>query len=203
MGTRGVAVLAGATITLGLVGYDGSSKEAKSTSAQLLNATPATSSGTAKARPRRAVENCSTRSEADFPGAFINPRNLVVGPLVLIGAGGTPEFSSGFGGQKFPLLVRNGHRLTIKLSRQTQTGAGLAYGPLPSGEVELSETHRVVRFVACRGGESSGSSADVDPVTFWSGGVLAASPRCVPLRVRIRGEPVPRHAAILLGVESC
>jgi hypothetical protein len=150
------------------------------------------------------LEDCSTRSEADFPGAFTDLSNLVVGPLVLMGAGGTPDFSSGFGGQKFPLLVRNGHRVTVGLSRQTRSGAGLAYGPLPPGEVKLNETHRVVRFIACRRGKPSGSSADGRPVTFWSGGVLARSPRCVPLRVRVDdGDPSPRHSVILLGVQSC
>lgn len=39
---------------------------------------------------RAAREGCSRRSEANFPGAFTNPRNLVVGPLALIG-GTRPE----------------------------------------------------------------------------------------------------------------
>ena len=30
---------------------------------------------------------CAKRSDADFPRAFSDPRNLVVGPLVLVGAG--------------------------------------------------------------------------------------------------------------------
>jgi hypothetical protein len=41
---------------------------------------PATTTGFGGAR-----EDCSTRSEASFPGAFTDARNLVVGPLVLIG----------------------------------------------------------------------------------------------------------------------
>jgi hypothetical protein len=153
-------------------------------------------------RSRGVVEDCSTRSEARFPGAFTNRReNLVVGPLALIGAGGSPALYRG--GNKFPLLVRAGHRVTVELSARTRRVAGLAYGPLPEGQVRLRYTHRVVTFIACRRGEHSGSSADGRPVTFWSGGVLARSPRCVPLLVWVDDEPRPRRAVIRLGVRDC
>jgi hypothetical protein len=158
-------------------------------------------------RPRGAVESCATRSEASFPRAFTNPRNLIVGPLTLIGAGGTPSAAYNSTGtevfQKFPLLVRNGHRVTVELSPRTRRAAGLAYGPLPEGETYLRDTHRVVTFMACRQGERSGSSADGRPVTFWSGSVLARSPRCVPLLVWVDAERSPRRAVIRLGVRHC
>ena len=164
------------------------------------------------------VENCSTQSGAHFPGAFTSRRNLVVGPLALIGAGGPPwpwfvSSSNGKDGfQKTPLLVGDGHRVTLELSPSTRRGAGLAYGPLPQGETHLRDTHRVVTFIACRhaspGGltgsrEGSISRADGRPVTFWSGSVLARSPRCVPLLVWVDEEPAPRHAVIPLGVHTC
>ena len=157
-------------------------------------------------RPRGVVENCATQSGADFPGAFTRPINLVVGPLALEGAAGTPQFvwdsAANVGFQKFPALVRQGHRVTVELSRQTRrAGAGLAYGPLPGGETHLRDAHRVVTFIACRSG--SGSTADGRPVTFWSGSVLARSPRCVPLLVWIDGRRTPRRAVIHLGVSSC
>jgi hypothetical protein len=158
-------------------------------------------------RPGGAVESCATQSGAQFPGAFSSPRNLVVRPLALIGAGGTPRFvwdSTGEAGfQKFPLLVRNGHRVTVELSPRTRRGAGLAYGPLPQGETHLRDTHRVVTFIACRRGQGSSSSADGRPVTFWSGGVVARSPRCVPLLVWVDDERLPRGAVIRLGVRDC
>lgn len=158
-------------------------------------------------RPRGAVENCATRSEASFPGAFTRARNLVVGPLALVGAGGTPSAVSNSTGtevfQKFPLLVRNGHRVTVELSPRTRRGAGLAYGPLPEGETYLRDTHRVVTFIACRHGQRSGSSADGRPVTFWSGSVLARLPRCVRLLVWVDAERSPRRAVIRLGVPNC
>jgi hypothetical protein len=107
------------------------------------------------------------------------------------------------GGNKFPLLVRNGHRVTVELPTRTRKFAGLAYGPLPQGEVLLRDAHRVVTFIACRRGARSGSSADGRPVTFWSGGVLVRSPRCVPLLVWIDAEPSPRRALIRFGVPGC
>jgi hypothetical protein len=154
-------------------------------------------------RPAGVVAGCAMRSEASFPGAFSNPRNLVVGSLVLIGAGGTPTFSSAFGGNKFPLLVRAGHRVTVELSTRTRKVAGLAYGPLPQGEVRLRDAHRVVTFMACGRGERSGSNADGRSVTFWSGGVLAGSPRCVPLLVWVDAARAPRRVVIRLGVRRC
>ncbi len=149
-------------------------------------------------RPHGKTSDCSTRSQARFPGAFTDEDNLTVGPLVFIGAGGTPEYVEGSGGNKFQLLVRNHHRVTIEVAQETGEGARLAYGTHtePSG-------HQVLTFAACRRDQPSGSSADGSPVTFWSGGVLADSPQCVPLRVWVDEERTPREAAIALGVESC
>jgi hypothetical protein len=171
-------------------------------------ATSTTARFEVKESQKVAVENCSTRSEADFAGAFTDRDNLVVGPLAMIGAGKDkvyffPDFASDAGGQKFQLLVRNGHRVSVSLPRHTRQGAGLAYGPLPRGEVSLADTHRVVKFIACRRGAPSGSSADPRPVTFWSGGVVASSPRCVPLRVFVDGASAARRGVIHLGVRRC
>jgi hypothetical protein len=156
--------------------------------------------------PSHAVENCSTQSRATFPHAFTSPQNLVVGPLSLTGAGGSPSFvwnskgSEGF--QKFPLLVKAGHRVTLELSPTTRLRVGLAYGPLPQGETYLRDTYRVVTFIACTRMHSM-SSADGQPVTFWSGSVLARTPRCGPLLVWVDGKRSPRRAVIRLGVRRC
>ncbi len=158
---------------------------------------------TAANPPRGAVANCSTRSGADFPGAFTDARNLVVGPLALIGASGTPQFASSFHGQKFPLLLRAGHRVTLALSNSTRKFAALGYGPLPQGDVGVREAHRVVTSIACRRGQPSGSTADGRSVTFWSGGVLATGPRCVPVSVWVDGAKRPRRVVIHLGVTRC
>jgi hypothetical protein len=152
----------------------------------------ATVAQTAAAKPPRGVvANCSTRSEAAFPGAFTNRSNLVLGPLVLTGARGSPPFAPSFHGQKFPLLVRAGHRVTLALSPSTRKFAALGYGPLPQGDVGVREAHRIVTFIACRRGEPSGSAAGGEAITFWSGGVLSTGPRCVPISVWIDGAERP------------
>jgi hypothetical protein len=152
---------------------------------------------------------CAMRSMANFPGGFTSPRNLVVGPLALQGAGEPtpPSVVREFGGNKFPLLVRAGHSVILRVTGEARKVAGFAYAglgrrPLPQGEVRLRNTADEMRFAACRSDQSSGSRADGEPVTFWSGGVIAARPVCVPLEVYVDGDPSPRRAAIELGA-SC
>jgi hypothetical protein len=147
-------------------------------------------------RPRGVVEDCSTRSEASFPAAFADPRNVVVVPLVLVGAAYTdPGTVVELGGNKFPLLVRAGHRVTVELSPRTRRVASLGYGPLPQGiELYPRHGHPAVRFIACRRG---------GPVTFWSGFVLTRSPRCVPLAVWVDDERAPRRTVLRMGPRDC
>src|SRR5919109_2792062 len=106
--------------------------------------------------------DCRTRSEADFGPAFTDPGNLVVGPLAMIGAADLT--SAGvvrrFGGQKYPLLVKAGHTVTVEVLAGARPFAGLGYGPLPQGEITLEDAHASVTFKACGRGEESGSSAD-------------------------------------------
>jgi hypothetical protein len=159
--------------------------------------------------PRGVREDCSTRSEANFPGAFTDPRNLIVGPLVLMGGSYTSAATvRQFGGNKFPLLVKAGHRVTVSLPARARAVAGLAYGPLPQGEIRLRDTHQTVTFVACQAGRPSrryrpggpsGSYADGVSVTFWSGFVLARTPSCVPLHIYVDDEPSPRRVGLSLG----
>jgi hypothetical protein len=163
------------------------------------------SHGPAGERPRGVVEDCSRRSEANFPGAFSDQDNVVVGPLVLVGAASTsPDTVREFGGDKIMALVRAGHRVTVALSHRTRRVASLGYGPLPEG-VELSyrDGHRVVTFISCGPGEPSGSTVDGQQVTFWSGFVLTSSPRCVPVAVWVDDEPSPRETALRMGVGRC
>jgi hypothetical protein len=155
-----------------------------------------------------ALEDCSMRSEAVFPGAFTDPGNLVVGPLVLIGGAFTPASTvRDFGGNKFPLLVKAGHTVTVRLGRGAR-GTGLAYGPLPQGPTRLSDTYRSVTFAACRPGRAprnyspegpSGSYADDVAVTFWSGFVLTRAPACVPLLVYVDKAAAPTRVGLPLG----
>ena len=190
-------------LTLGACG--GSASDGTAHKAALRTLAPAPAHGAPRKRPQGVVEDCSTRSLAGFPGAFSDPHNVVVGPLVLVGASDTPASTvREFGGNKFPALVEAGHRVTVALSRRTRRVAGLGYGPLLQG-VELSprDGHRVVTFIACRPGKKSGSTADGQPVTFWSGFVLTSSPRCVPLDVWVDDEPSPRHTVLRMGMPRC
>jgi hypothetical protein len=148
----------------------------------------------------RVRADCSTRSEASFPGAFDAPRNLVVGPLVMVGGAYTPaSVVHEFGGNKFPLLVNAGHRVTVRLSRESRRFAGLAYGPLPQGEVRPRDAHQSVTFVACRRDKPSGSDASGEAVTFWSGGVVTRRPACVPLEIYVDHQASPRRVGLSLG----
>jgi hypothetical protein len=145
---------------------------------------------------------------ASFPGGFTSRRNVVVGPLALQGAGAPTPASvvREFGGNKFPLLVKAGRRVTVRITGRARRYAGLAYGglgkrPLPEGQIRLRDTAREMTFVACQG--PSGSDADGEPVTFWSGSVVAERPLCVPLDVFVDGDPSPRRAVVDLGGRNC
>lgn len=144
------------------------------------------------------------RSEADFGPAFTDPGNLRVGPLVFVGGAELTSEATVLAhqGQKFPLLVKAGHVVTLQVPRDARQDAGLGYGPLPEGLVRLRDAHDTITFVSCRTGEPSGSSAG-GPVTFWSGFVMTRVPGCVPLNVYVDGETSPRHAAVTVGPRAC
>jgi hypothetical protein len=186
-------------------GCSGSDARAPDNGAAEAAATVAGAERVPSQRPRAVVADCSMRSGADFPGAFVDSRNLVLGPLVWVGAAAytPPDVVRRFGGNKFMLLVANGHRVTLQLSRRTRRGAGLAYGPLPQGEIGVEDAHRAVTLQACRRGEPSGSSIDSLAVTFWSGFVVTRRPACVPVYAWIDDEPHPRRVVVRMGVRRC
>jgi hypothetical protein len=162
--------------------------------ASLAALTSAALPASAAAHPTGATETCSTQSGASFPHAFTSHDNLVVGPLAMIGGGRftTAETVQRFDGNKFPLLVAAGHRVTIELTRATHRFASLAYGS------HSRAGHRVMTFRACDRHDAA-SDADGRPVTFWSGFVQATRPGCVRLRIWVDREPTPRRAHIELG----
>ena len=155
-------------------------------------------------RPDAVVADCSMRSMADFPDAFVAPDSIVAGPLVIVrGRYTPPETVAEFGGDKIPVLVAPGHRVTLQLTRDAHRVAALAYGPLPQGEIEHRDAHRAVTFEACKRGEESGSRAGGNEVTFWMGFMLAREPACVPLYAWIDDEPVTRRVVLGMGVRRC
>jgi hypothetical protein len=194
-----IAALVGTASLLAACGGD-SAPEPAAAVAPATTAAADTSRTAPSPAPRGAVEDCSTQSWADFTGAFFDPANLVVGPLVLVG-GATPTPASvveAVGGNKFPLLVRNGHTVTVRVPEEARAHASLGYGPLPQGEVLVRDGHTTVTFLACDDSDPSRSTGDV-PVTFWSGFLLADKPVCLPLDVWTDGGREPRRVEVVLG----
>ena len=156
---------------------------------------------TARERPRGVVLDCSTQSGLGGApgGTFRNARNLVIDPIAMTGAGVTPVYyANDFGGQKFPLTMRGGHRVTLEVSRRNLQGTRLIYGRRPA---------RVITFISCRSDEMPPRNP-YEPHTaccfsFWAGGVLAPSPRCVHLLAWVDDERSPRPGVIHLGVPDC
>jgi hypothetical protein len=171
----------------------------------LAGLTAATLAGAAVAaapsRPDGAPAPCRHQSSAGFPKSA---RNLVVGPLVLVGAreSSSPEVIARFGGQKYPAVVLAGHRVSVELPRAVRRSTSLLYADdhwkLPDGERTVGDGHRVVDFRACTT-DRAGSSYDGRDATFWSGFVLTTVPRCLKLRIWVDGERRPRSARIPLG----
>ena len=210
MSTRTGVAIAGIAVIVGLLvvaaPWESSSPPEPSAAATADGATAASSRPTRFAGAR---ETCSTRSEANFPGGFTSSRNLVAGPLAVVGGTYTdPGTVREFGGNKFPVLVKAGHSVTVRITRRWRRVAGLAYGRLPQGETTLRDTHRTVTFVACRPGKPSGrysprgpsgSYADGVAVTFWSGFILTRAPACIPVDVYVDGVASPRRVGVGLG----
>jgi hypothetical protein len=161
-------------------------------------------------RPRGVVADCAKGGLGGGQGhgdlsAWKAARNLVVGPLAMVGAAEIPGgYNAAAHGNKFPLYLLAGHRVTLSLTRATRGHAGLAYGPLPQGDIGVAEAHRVVTLIACRRGEYSPNwGGPAGRASFWAGGVVADAPRCVPLLIWVDKERAPRRAVIHLGVTDC
>ena len=207
----GVLIAGAAAVTLAAVAIALSSRDPTSPGRRAAGETVGRPVPAAAPRApiRGPKEDCSTRSEANFPGAYTSPRNLVVGPLVLIGGAYTDAATvRDFGGNKFPLLVKAGHRVRVRIAQPGRRRTGLAYGLLAQHELTLRDTHTSVTFVACRPGPAptryspdgpSASRADGTAVTFWSGFVLTTTPACIPFEVFVDGAPTPQRTGLALG----
>ena len=152
-------------------------------------------------RPEAAPATCRYQSSAEFPAS---PRDLVVGPLALVGAREATSAATvaRFGGQKYPAVVLAGHRVTVELPRAVRRTTSLLYADdlrrLPDGQRTVRDGHRAVELRACRA-ERAGSTYAGREATFWSGFVLTTVPRCLKLRIWVDDEPMPRRRRIALG----
>jgi len=127
-----VAAAAAAALALALSDDSSGPRPSKGAAAVAGPATPVSSVAT---RFGGAREDCRTRSEANFPGAFTSSSNLVVGPLVLIGGAQTPASTvRDFGGNKFPLLVKSGHAVTVRVADARARLPGWPTDPFRSSE---------------------------------------------------------------------
>lgn len=144
----------------------------------------------ARERPSGVIANYPRMSGA--VRLFDLPWNLVIEPL-LIERGNVPMgYSEALKGDKLFVYVRAGHRVTLELPGRVGRGAGLEFFPLPTKKVGAFRAHRAVTFIA-----------DRSHLTAWIGGIVAHSPRCIPLLIWIDDRPSPRRATIRLGVDAC
>jgi hypothetical protein len=154
-----------------------------------------------RTQPGAVQTGCAQQSGADFPGAYADRRNLVVGPLALIGGATFTDAATArrFGGNKFPLLVRAGHSVTVSVPASARRTVSLGYGPLQQGRtLGRRDGHHTVTFVACSPDRVAASHSD-GPVTFWSGFVMVSAPSCAPLEVYVDDDRNPRRVKIELG----
>jgi hypothetical protein len=195
-----VAALLGAASLAAACGGEAESEPVLPAPASTTTATAVPAMAVGSEAPKGVLVDCSTQSWADFTGAFSDPANLVVGPFVL-GGGATPTPASvveSVGGNKFAILVQEGHTVTVQVPGSARAHASLGYGPLPQGEVLVRDGHDTVTFVACDDSDPSRSTGNV-PVTFWSGFLLANAPVCLPLDVWADGAREPRRVEVELG----
>jgi hypothetical protein len=153
----------------------------------------------ASASGGRGVARCSQQSTADFPGAFFDPANLVVGPFAWLGArrGRVDGAYKGRYRWKQPVLVRPGHRITLRIGSGAARFAGLEYAGV-GGDWDYRRSVRVMSFHSCAN-ERASSRSSGQPVTFWSGGiVLTRSPACVPVTIRVDRGPV-QYRTVAMG----
>jgi hypothetical protein len=149
-------------------------------------------------RPEGAPATCRHQSSAGFPKSA---HDLVVGPLVMVGAReySSPATIARFGGQKYPAVVVAGHRVTVQLSPAVWRSTSLLYADdHRDGQRTAGDGHRAVAFRACPTGHG-GSSYGGRKATFWSGFVLTTVPRCLKLRIWVDDERTPRRTRIPLG----
>jgi hypothetical protein len=144
-----------------------------------------------------------------FPEAFTNrERNVVVGPLSLPWAAGhadvSPDLINRFGGDKFPVLLREGRSATIRIAKALRpTAAGYERVPLAeAGFVRREQPVRNLAFTACRRGQAENVVDKGVRVTFWMLWMKVRAPACVYLDISIDGKAV-RKRTTSWGAGAC
>src|SRR5215207_8613960 len=131
-----------------------------------------------------------------FAGAFADrSRNVIVGPLSLpfaaSHADSSPDLINRFGGDKFPVLLREGRTATIRIAKALRRGAdGWERVPLAeAGLLRRARPVRKLRFRACPRGQAQ-NVVDGRRVTFWMLWMTVRAPACIYIDVSIDGKRV-------------
>jgi hypothetical protein len=151
----------------------------------LAGATPAA------AAPR--LIGCNDRSEGEFRRSA---RDVAIGPFTLAGGrgytSGAADWIRDNGYAKMPLLLRPGHRVTLRIPASARPHVGLYYGAHADGENRFADSETALTFRSCRSGVSRSRLAGRE-VSFWSGGLITdGTTLCVALSIRIDGGPLRR-----------
>ena len=162
----------------------------------------------AAAVDRSITAGCADRSQAQFPRAFSDPDNALVGPWALLGAYSATGPSADawlreHGFWKMPVVLRLGRSVTVTVPVGLRDRAGLYYRTTGDGSDRFANRRFRIRFRACAAGTGRATQTDRGPTTFWSGGAVTNSvPLCLPLRVRVAGGPT-RTIRVALGTRAC
>ena len=143
-----------------------------------------------------------------FAGAFADrSRNVIVGPLSLPFAAShtdvSPALINRFGGDKFPVLLREGRTATIRIAKALRP-VPAGYERVPLAEAAFSVRGRPVRslvFRACPRGEAQ-NVVDGVRVTFWMLWITVRAPACVYLDISIDGKRT-RKRTTSWGAGAC
>jgi hypothetical protein len=159
----------------------------------------------AQAKEGRFTGSCEgANSGGSFSGAFADrTKNIVVGPLSLPWAAGhtdvSPATINRFGGDKLPVLLREGRTAKIRTAKALRGGEAV-----PLGEANFpiaGHPARTLRFAGCPRGKAK-NVVDGIPVTFWMLWISVRAPVCVYLDISIDGKPA-RKRTMSMGAGAC
>jgi hypothetical protein len=121
-------------------------------------------------------------------GAVVRTRDVVIGPLVLLGARRTtwhrPDAFNDHG-YKVPVTLPEGVTATLSVPKTLRGRVGLVFSHQTQDRVSRDgprAADSAVRFSACQPNGEQGR-------TGWPGGLAIDRPRCAKLVVKVAGEP--------------
>ena len=162
------------------------------------------------AKPPPPLRGCAEHVEGGKPSTLAPfPGQVAVGPLRFAGLArvASPRAfainrTGRLYGVKSGVGVPAGVRATLSIARSARSWAALDYAPSEPGKPRR-KPGAAVRFEACAADHPAFSyDGPVGPITGFSGGFVLKRPGCVPLEVRVAGQPTVR-ARVPFGVGRC